>query len=75
MAIGRAGPSVLLTPDSNVGAELAAGGAWFATTGLGLSSELVFDLFYGAATYERTATAYPVLSLQLAVVVDVEVLP
>ena len=42
---------------------------------LGLTSELAFDLFYGAGTLERDYTVVPTLSLQLGVIVDFEVLP
>ncbi len=72
---GRAGLPVVLEPDANVGYELAAGGAWLATAGIGATAELVGDLFYGAATQDKPVTAIPILSLQIGVVVDVEVLP
>jgi hypothetical protein len=75
LAYGRAGLPVVLEPDASLGAELGAGGAWMATAALGLTAELVGSLFYGAATHERAATAYPILSLQLGVLVDYEVLP
>ncbi len=72
---GRAGPAFLLAPDFNVGGEVAGGFSYFFTSGLGLTSELSFDLFYGAATLDSQYSAVPVLSLSLGVVVDYEVLP
>jgi hypothetical protein len=75
MVYGRVGPSFLLSPDPNVGGELAAGGAYFLTGGLGLNLELVGNLFYGAGTYETRYSVIPVVSFQGGIVVDYEVLP
>lgn len=75
LGYGRAGLPLVLGPDANIGYELALGGAYLVTAGLGLNAELVGDLFYGAATQERAASAIPILSLQLGVLVDYEVLP
>jgi len=75
MVHARLGPSVLVSPDVNVGGELAAGFSGFVTGGLGFTSELAFDLFYGAATLDRKVTTIPVLSLQIGVIADFEVLP
>jgi len=75
MAHARAGLPLVLGPDVNLGYELALGGAWLFMGGIGATAELVGDLYYGAATQERAASAIPVLSLQLGVVVDYEVLP
>ena len=72
---GRAGLPIVLEPDASVGFELAAGGTWFLTGGLGLSAELVGSLFYGAATPEKSSTAIPLLSLELGIWMDYEVLP
>ena len=55
--------------------EVGSGFSYFFTSGLGLTSELSFDLFYGAATLDSQYSAVPVLSLSLGVVVDYEVLP
>jgi hypothetical protein len=72
---GRAGLPVVLTPDTTFGFEAAAGGVWFARAGLGLSAELVGDLFYGAGTREVATPAYPVLSAQAGVWISWEVMP
>jgi hypothetical protein len=74
-AYGRAGLPVILEPDANVGYELALGGAYLVTAGIGATAELVGDLFYGAATQDEAVTTIPVLSFQLGVLVDFEVLP
>ena len=72
---GRAGLPLILEPDLNLGYELAVGGAWLATASLGLTAELVGDVFYGAATQDQAITTIPVLSLQVGLLVDYEVLP
>lgn len=71
----RVGVPIVLRPDANVGGELATGGAWFATQGLGLFAELVGDLFVGAATPDDKRPTYPVLSLQLGAIFEWERLP
>jgi hypothetical protein len=72
---GRAGMPIVIEPDANVGFELAAGGAWLITGGLGVSAELVGSLFYGAATLDKPATAIPLLCFELGIWADYEVLP
>jgi len=72
---GRAGLPIVITPDSNIGMELAAGGAWLFTGGLGVSAELVGSLFYGAAIDEKSSTSWPIISLEIGVWFDHEVLP
>jgi hypothetical protein len=72
---GRGGMPIVLEPDANVGLELAVGGAWLFTGGLGLSAELVGSLFYGAATLEKPSTAIPLISFELGIWADYEVLP
>jgi hypothetical protein len=75
MAYGRAGLPVVLAPDVNLGGELAVGGVYLLSGGLGLTAEAGGSAFYGAATREVSATLVPLLSLQLGVVVDFEALP
>jgi len=75
LAYGRAGPSILLSPDPNVGLEVGGGGAFFLTGGLGLVLDVAGSLFYGASTWEVKYPAYPVLSASLGLVLDVEFLP
>jgi hypothetical protein len=65
----------VLNPDPNVGGELAFGGAYLLTAGLGLQAEIVGNIFYGAATWEKKITSIPMISLQAGLVVDFEVLP
>ncbi len=72
---GRGGVPIVFGPDSNVGMELAAGGAWLFTGGLGLSAELVGSLFYGAGTLDKSTTTVPVISLEIGAWLDHEVLP
>lgn len=75
MLFGRAGVPIVLGPDPNVGGELALGAAYFVTSGIGAGASIVGDGFYGAGTREVKAAFYPVLSGQLGVIVDYEVLP
>lgn len=75
MLWGRAGLPILLSPDANVGAEIAASGAYFFTQGIGLAASLVGSGFYGAGTRQVRAAFYPVLSGQLGIIVDYEILP
>lgn len=75
MVHARIGPTFLLSPDINGGGEIAAGFSYFFTGALGLTSEVAFDLFYGAGTLERNYSVVPILSAQLGIIVDFEVLP
>jgi hypothetical protein len=71
----RVGPAFVATPNFTWGGELAAGAAWFPLGGIGLTGELVGNLFYGAGTREVSSAAYPVLSAQVGLTVAYEVLP
>lgn len=71
----RAGVPIVLEPDLNAGAELGVGGAFMFTGGVGVAAELVGSWFYGAAVWDRGATAIPLLSLELGLFLDYEVLP
>ena len=75
MLYGRAGLPIVLEPDASLGLEMAAGGAWMASAGIGITTELVGSIYYGAATEQRAVTTIPVLSLQVGAIVDYEVLP
>jgi len=72
---GRLGPSLLIAPDSNIGGELAAGGAYMVTGALGITAEIVGNLYYGAGTYSAQYTVVPILSAQAGIIADFEVLP
>ncbi len=74
-AYARAGTPIVASPEVTWGLEGALGGVWFVRAGLGVTAELVGDIFYGAGTREVSAAAYPVLSGQLGLVVAYEVLP
>lgn len=71
----RGGLPIVLEPDLGAGVELAAGLIWFVTAGAGLHAELIGDLFFGAATWERDPSVIPVASLQLGAWFEYEVLP
>jgi hypothetical protein len=72
---GRAGIPLVIEPDFNAGFEIAAGGVFFTTAALGVTLDLVGSLFFGAATVETPRTAIPLLSLELGILYDYEVLP
>lgn len=71
----RAGLPIVLNPDSNLGAEAALGTSYMLLAGIGLHAELVGSIFYGAATWEVGRTTIPMLSLQVGITADYEVLP
>ena len=75
LLLGRAGMPITLQPDLSAGLELSAGAALMITAGIGVQAELVGSLFYGAGTQERSVTTIPVLSAQLGLFIDYEVLP
>ena len=75
LLLGRAGVPITLSPDLSCGFEAALGAAYMLSAGLGVQSEMAFSLYYGAATQERSVTTIPVLSLQLGLFIDYEVLP
>jgi hypothetical protein len=66
---------LVITPAVTWGLEAAAGATWFPIGGIGLTGELVGDIFYGAGTRERATVTYPVVSGQIGVVVAYEVFP
>ena len=75
LLFGRAGIPLVLAPDFSAGLEGALGAAFMLSAGLGVQSELSGSLFYGAGTLDRSVTTIPVVSLQLGLFVDYEVLP
>jgi len=75
LGYGRLGAAILIEPDVNVGGELALGLGYSLLAGVALSGEIVGDLFYGAATYDAAYTVYPVVSAQLGLMIDHELLP
>lgn len=72
---GHAALPIVLQPDTNVGLDVALGGAFFVLSGLGIAASGIMSWYEGAATDQRAATLIPVLSLQLGITVDYEVLP
>ncbi|HYQ28605.1 MAG TPA: hypothetical protein VER04_15345 [Polyangiaceae bacterium] len=75
LLLGRAGIPITLEPDLSAGVELGASAAYMISAGLGVQGELVGSLYYGAATQDRSVTTIPVLSAQLGLFIDYEVLP
>jgi hypothetical protein len=75
LGYARVGPAIVLSPQTNVGGEVAVGGVFFLTGALGISLDLAGNLFYGASTWEKKYPAYPVISATAGLMVDFEVLP
>jgi hypothetical protein len=73
--LGRAGVPIVVEPDANVGFELAGGGVFYLTAGLGITASLVGSLFFSAATLDASRPAIPILSMEIGVLYDYEVLP
>jgi len=71
----RAGLPIVLNPDANVGGEAALGGSYMLLAGIGVHAEVVGSIFYGAATWDTGRTTIPMLSLQVGITGDYEVLP
>jgi hypothetical protein len=75
LVYGRLGAPVILAPDLNVGGEAALGGAGFVTGGIAIGGELAYSVFYGAGTWETAATVVPLVSIEVGVWFDLELLP
>ena len=74
-AYARAATPIVCSPDVDVGLEGALGGIVFVRAGIGITAEIVGDLFYGAGTREVAAPLYPVLSGQIGLALAYEVIP
>jgi hypothetical protein len=72
---GRAGIPIVIEPDASAGFEIAGGGIFYLTAGIGLTASLVGSLFFSAATLESSRPAIPILSMEVGAVYDYEVLP
>lgn len=72
---GRAGIPIVVAPDASAGLEAALGASYAIAYGLGAVAELVGSVYFGAATDERSITTIPMLSLQLGICFDHQVVP
>jgi hypothetical protein len=73
--VGHAGIPIVALPDLNAGFEVAAGGIFYVTASIGVTTSIIGSLFYGAATLDSSRTAIPVLSFEGGLVYEYEVLP
>ena len=71
---GRFGIPVILQPDLSGGLETAFGAAFMISSGIGVQGDLVGSLYYVAGTLDRSVTTIPVVSGELGVFFDYEVL-
>ena len=74
LLFGRFGIPIVLRPDLGGGLETAFGSAFMLTSGIGLQGELIGSVYYGAGTLDRSVTTIPVLSAELGLFFDYEVL-
>jgi hypothetical protein len=74
MLFSRFGVPIVLQPDLGGGLETAFGAAFMITSGIGVQGELVGSVYYGAGTLDRSVTTIPVLSGELGLFFDYEVL-
>ena len=74
-ASARLGVPVVLEPDLGGGVELGVSGILRLLAGVAAYAELIQSVFFGAATYDVDTTIVPIVSLQLGLWVDYEVLP
>lgn len=72
---GRAGIPIVVAPDTTAGIEAGVGSRLAMAYGLGVQIELVGSAYFGAATAERSITTIPMLSLQLGIFFDHQVVP
>jgi hypothetical protein len=72
---GRMGLPVVITPDTNIGYEVGLGALLWLTASLGLAAELVGSVYQGAGTPTQGSTLIPIVSLQVGVAYQFEVLP
>jgi hypothetical protein len=63
-------PSAGYCPTASVGVELAAGAAFYVTSGVAVTAEAIFDTYFG-----DSGIVFPILGGGLGVMVDYEVLP
>lgn len=75
MGYARLGPAFVLSPDPGAGFELSAASGFFVTAKIAVYAELIGNVFYGAGTTEVRYGVYPILSGQLGILIDHEVLP
>jgi hypothetical protein len=72
---GRAALPIVIRPDANLGYEIGVGVVYWLGASIGVTGEIVGDLFYGAGTPDTGATAIPIVSMQLGAAYQYEVLP
>ena len=71
---GKVGVPLTVTPRFNPGLELALGGIFFPFAGAGVYAELGASMFFGAQDNGGALTVHPMLSLELGVTIDLEIL-
>ena len=74
-ASARLGVPVVLEPDLGGGVELGLASIFHLLGGVAVYAELIGSAFFGAATYQADTTIIPIVSLQIGLFIDYEVLP
>lgn len=72
---GRVGVPIVVAPDTTSGLEAALGSSLVTEHGLGALVELVGSVYFGAGTDQTSITSIPLLSLQVGLFFEHEVLP
>lgn len=72
---GRLGLPVVISPDANVGLDVALGLSYLVRASLGVFVDAIYSVYEGAATDRRPATLVPLVSLQVGIALSYEVLP
>lgn len=70
----RGGVPITVSPDFSIGGELSVSGTYMILAGFGVYLEATGSLFFGANSREGNITAHPLLSAELGVAFDLEVL-
>lgn len=75
IATARVGLPIVVSPDATVGAELALGAQYFARAGLAIFAELIYDVFVGGRLRDDSRSTHHLLTLEVGVQFELEVLP
>lgn len=75
IATARVGLPIVVSPDATVGAELALGAQYFARAGLAIFAELIYDVFVGGRQRDDSRSTHHLLTLEVGLQFELEVLP
>ncbi len=73
-AYGRVGIPLTVSPDFTWGVEVDAGFTYMLLAGLGIYAEVGYSMFFGGKDRSGSTSIHPLLSAELGVIFDIEVL-